>query len=148
MKLFSLILWIRLSILPSCLRTLQVFIANHCKAIFLILIFTFYANGSACIWLFYECEKDDIILMICPEGNNTEEFALQLVHTALSHHNHQQSKQTVRIVETDITISVSTMNYFQIYNPSHQLTFTSFFDNLIISNGYPFLQIRPPRYSV
>lgn len=124
------------------------FIANHCKAIFLILIFTFYANGSACIWLFYECEKDDIILMICPEGDNTEEFALQFVHTALSHHNHQQSKQTIRIIETNIKVLYSSIKYFKIYCSSIQFPFASYYDLLNISNGYPFSLIKPPRYIV
>jgi hypothetical protein len=125
-----------------------VFIANHCKAIFLVLIFTFYANGSACIWLFYECEKDDIIMMISPNGANSQEFALQFVRTALSQHHQQQSKQTIRIIETDIKLSVSSISYFQIYNQSPRLPFARYYDNLSISGGHPFLQIMPPRYCV
>ena len=124
------------------------FIANHCKAIFLLLIFTFYANGSACIWLFYECEKDDIIMMICPDGDNSQEFALQFVRTALSQHHQQQSKQTIKIVETDIKVSVSSISHFQLYNPSIQCPFASSYDLLNISNGFPFSLIKPPQHIV
>ena len=124
------------------------FIANHCKAIFLLLIFTFYANGSACIWLFYECEKDDIIMMICPNTVNSQEFALQFVRTALSQHNHQQSKHIIQIVETDIKVSVSSISHFQLYNPSIQCPFASSYDLLNISNGYPFSLIKPPQHIV
>lgn len=123
------------------------FIANHCKAIFLLLIFTFYANGSACIWLFYECEKDDIIMMISPNTVNSQEFALQFVRTALSQHN-QQSKHIIKIVETDIKVSVSSISHFQLYNSSIQCPFARFYDNLNISNGYPFSLFKPPRHIV
>ena len=124
------------------------FIANHCRAIFLLSIFTFYANGSACIWLFYECEKDDIIMMICPDGDNSQEFALQFVRTALSQDHQQQSKQTIKIVETDIKVSVSSISHFQLYNQLPRIPFARFYDNLNISNGYPFSLIKPPRHIV
>ena len=123
-------------------------IAHHCKAIFLILIFTFYANGSACLWLFYECEKDDIIMMICPDGDNSQEFALQFVRTALSQHHHQQSKQTIRIIETNIKILYSSIKFFRIFSSSIQSPFACSYDLLNISNGYPFSLIKPPRLIV
>jgi len=102
------------------------------KTLFLILIFSFYANGSAFIWMFYECEKDDIIMMICPEGTNTKDFALQFVQTALSNHHKQQGKHLIRIIESEIKVSVSTLHYVDhqiivyayltiLQNPEHSL---------------------------
>lgn len=86
--------------------------------------------------------------MICPDGDNSQEFALQFVRTALSQHHQQQSKQTIKIVETDIKVSVSSISHFQLYNPSIQSPFDSSYDLLNISNGYPFSLIKPPRHIV
>lgn len=84
--------------------------------------------------------------MISPNTVNSQEFALQFVRTALSQHN-QQSKHIIKIVETDIKVSVSSISHFQLYNSSIQCPFARFYDNLNISNGYPF-HIKPPRHIV